>query len=194
MLSFLKGSPFTTGEATAESRPSPVATLPAMEPIDEQLPSPPAADDPVAKSVRQWLGIYDGDPRPGDLTERWSVAFGTGWLLVAVSFVAVWVSSRTTGFSTWWLGPESAPRFVVLSSLPIMASLTLAGAAYSRTRWLPFTGSVVALALGGLAAGDIGRVNGYALVEATIAASALLISVASFAGMYRRTRNAQPND
>ena len=40
------------------------------------------------------------------------------WLFVVASFIAVWVSSRNTGLSTWWLGPESQPRFLLINLLP----------------------------------------------------------------------------
>ena len=47
--------------------------------------------------------------QPGTVTGPWTMAFWAGWLLVAGGFAAVWFSSRTTGLSTWWLGPESSP-------------------------------------------------------------------------------------
>lgn len=212
MLSFWNGAPITVVEATAVGDASRVATLRAMAQFDHDhagaadpitgapstgstLPMPPPTDASVGSTaaptwrsivaLRRW--IHSRPDRPGDLTERWATLFGTGWLLVAICLVAVWVSSRTTGLSTWWLGPESQPRSVIVNLAPYLAPVALALGAYWRTRWLPWLGLLGALAVGATALGDAGRVKGYALVEAAAALSGLLTSLASFAGMYRRS-------
>ena len=123
--------------------------------------------------------------RPGDLTPGWSTVFGTAWLLVAVGFASVWVSARTTGLSTWWLGPETAPRFFLLWLLPFAAPLLLAASGYSQVRRLPIAGVVGAAVSALIALGDLGRVNGYAVVEFSLAGGGLLVSIAAFGGTYR---------
>lgn len=123
--------------------------------------------------------------RPGDLTPGWGTVFGTAWLLVAVGFASVWVSSRTTGLSTWWLGPETAPRFFLLWLLPFVAPLLLAASGYSQVRHLPIAGLAGAAVSALVALGDVGRVNGYAVIEFALAGGGLLVSVAAFGGTYR---------
>ena len=154
------------------------ATVPVDVPTPaDALPQPP--DTPVRARRRRHR-------RPGDLTPGWSTVFGTAWLLVAVGFASVWVSSRTTGLSTWWLGPETSPRFVLLWLLPFAAPLVLAAAGYSQVRHLPAGGVVGAVVSALIALGDVGRVNGYAVIEFALAGGGLLVSIASFAGIYRR--------
>lgn len=117
--------------------------------------------------------------------------FGTAWLLVAVGFASVWVSARTTGLSTWWLGPETAPRFFLLWLLPFAAPLVLAASGYSQVRRLPLAGVAGALVSALIALGDVGRVNGYAVIEFALAGGGLLVSIASFGGTYRAAASQQ---
>lgn len=107
------------------------------------------------------------------------------WLGIAGAFVGVWVSSRNTGLSTWWLGPETEPRPILLNLLPLVAPLALTAMGLRHLRWLPWAGLGGAALCAIFAIGDVGRVNGYAVVEFTLAAGGLLVSVASFTGMYR---------
>lgn len=108
------------------------------------------------------------------------------WAAVAGGFAAVWYSSRVTGFSTWWLGPETAPRPLVVSVLPFVAPVGLALAGFFHRRYLPWWGIGGAAVTAMVAWGDVGRVNGYAAVEFALALGGLLVSVAAFAGMLRR--------
>jgi hypothetical protein len=166
-----------------------------MEPFAEPapppgLPRPPGPDEPFttgphppafAPAVRL--------PAPGELTARWSQLFWIGWLLVAAAFVAVWYSSRLVGLSTWWLGPETEPRLFLVNLLPFVAPIALTIAGATHVRWLPWWGIAGALSLAGIAVFDIDRVPGFAAVEFCVAAGALLLSIASFSGMYRRVTN-----
>lgn len=109
--------------------------------------------------------------------------FWVGWLLVAGGFAAVWYSSRVTGLSTWWLGPESSPRpwFFV----PFIAPIALAVMALKITRHLPWWGLAGAVVSAVIAAFDVADVPKYAAVEFALAGAGLMLSAASFAGMLR---------
>lgn len=152
----------------------------------ELLPDPPAA----APSLPQ-PGPYEAPalvaspPRAGELTREWSTVFWMGWLLIAASFVAIWVSSVKLGLATWWLGPTTEPRFILINLLPFFAPLGLAVAAVMRLPRLPWWGIGGAVGLAAIAAFDISDVPGYAAIEFGLAAAGLLVSVAAFAGMYR---------
>ena len=109
------------------------------------------------------------------------------WLFAIASFIAIWVSSRNTGLSTWWLGPETAPRLILLNLLPFVAPVTLSLLCQLAVRRLPWFSIAGALATAAIAAGDIARVPGYAVAEFAIAGGALLSSLASFSGVLRDT-------
>lgn len=168
-------------------------TAPGSEPagVAAGLPQPPASAEPaspadaLAGAARRPRHRRRHIRRPGELTPGWGTVFGTAWLLVAVGFASVWVSSRTTGLSTWWLGPETAPRFILIWFVPFVAPLLLAASGYSQVRRLPIAGVVGAAVTALVAVGDLGRVNGYAAVEFTLAAGGLLVSIASVGGVYR---------
>ena len=96
----------------------------------EQLPSPPPFLEPPQPAA------ITAQPRPGQLTLKWSRLFWVGWLLVAGSFAAIWYSSRLIGLSTWWLGPETEPRVIVVNVLPFTVPLSLSVAGFQRRRSL----------------------------------------------------------
>ncbi|MDO8392640.1 MAG: hypothetical protein Q7V57_19365 [Actinomycetota bacterium] len=123
--------------------------------------------------------------RPGHLLAGWATMFWLGWLLVGGSFGAVWYSSRVTGLSTWWLGPETEPRLFLLNIVPFVAPFGLAFLALRSARYLPWWGILGALLSAGIAAGDLADEPRYAIIEFALAAAGLLISVAAFAGMLR---------
>ena len=102
---------------------------------------------------------------------------------MAGGFAAVWYSSRVTGLSTWWLGPESGPRpwFFV----PFIAPIALAVMALKITRYLPWYGIGGAIVSAVVAAFDVADVPKYATVEFALAAAGLMLSGAAFAGMLR---------
>lgn len=149
------------------------------------LPSP---DDVVA-------AVSTGEPRrrrrrprrqrPGDLTPGWTTALGCAWLLAVVALVGVWVSSRTTGLSTWWLGPEARPASPFVTALPFVTPLVATLAAFWGVRRAPWYGVVASVVTAAIGLGELGRVTAYGIVELVIAGATLVVSVASFAGMYR---------
>ncbi len=145
-----------------------------MYPADRMLPEPPPA---VVVTTRPL--------RAGNLTHNWTTAFWLGWMGVAAGFAAVWYSARITGMATWWLGPETAPRLVLVSLLPFVAPLGLTLMALTHRRWLPWFGILGAAITAGVAVADIGGPARYFAIEFALAAGGLLVSLASFAGMLR---------
>jgi hypothetical protein len=120
------------------------------------------------------------------LTATWRLVFGIGWAAIIVGEVAVWESSRVIGLSTWWLGADAEPRLLLLQLLPFYGPILVTAAAVARWRYLPYLGIVVVVANAAIGLGDLGRVRWIAVVELVLAGAALCISLASFAGMYRR--------
>lgn len=152
-----------------------------MEPTISIPPPPPPA--PVGAS--QFTFAPRPPRRAGQLTSGWNRFLLLTWLFVVASFIAIWVSSRNTGLSTWWLGPETAPRFILFNLLPFVAPAAVSLMCQLALRWLPWIGMAGALATAAIAAGDISRVPGYAVAEFTVAGGALLASLACFAGVLR---------
>ena len=123
--------------------------------------------------------------RAGQLTVAWSRFLLVTWLFAVASFIAIWVSSRNTGLSTWWLGPEAEPRSIFISLLPFVAPVVVCLTCQLALRRLPWIGIAGALVTAAIAAGDISRVPGYAVSEFVVAAGGLLSSLACFAGVLR---------
>ena len=146
---------------------------------------PPPPPPPTAPETRVWTAPPEHVHRAGELSDGWNVVFWLAWTCVAASFIAVWVSSRTTGLSTWWLGPEASPRPVLLNLLPFVIPIGLAIAGLTRRRWLPWFGMAGAVLLALIGVGDIDRVEGYAFIEIGVAGGAFLVSAACLAGLLR---------
>lgn len=112
--------------------------------------------------------------------------FWLTWAAVVAGLAGVWYSARVTGFSTWWLGPEAAPRFILMSLVPFVAPIAAAVAGMRSARGLPWVGCLAAVATAGVAIGDLHRVTGYGVAELALASGGLLVSIACFAGLLRR--------
>lgn len=153
----------------------PTAEAPFASP---PLPEPPPMGSPAP-------GRPHRPQRAGELTTNWSTAFWLSWALVAGGFAAVWYSSRITGMATWWLGPETAPRLILISLIPFVAPIGLAVMTLMHQRWLPFWGILGAAITALVALGDIGGPARYFVIEFALAAGGLLVSVASIAGLLR---------
>ncbi len=153
-----------------------------MEPIAPAspfaIPPPPA---PIAKAPTFMLPARM--IRAGQVTVGWSRFLLVTWLFAVASFIAIWVSSRNTGLSTWWLGPETEPRFILINLLPFVAPVVVCLTCQFALRRLPWIGIAAALVTAAIAAGDISRVPGYAVAEFAVAAGGLLASLACFAGV-----------
>lgn len=154
------------------------------------LPQPPApreGDTPFGAAVTR------RDPRPMELTAAWRTLYTVGWMGALLGLASVWKSSRTLGLSTWWLGPSADPQLLVVSLLPFLAPIVLVVASMRNVKYLPHAGVVGALVLAGVGLGDVGRFTGLAAVELVIAGAAMLVSIASFAGLHRLDRSEPGN-
>ncbi len=109
-----------------------------------------------------------------------------GWVGVILGFAAVWKSSWTLGFSTWWLGPQASPRFFGLLMLPFIPPIAMVVLALANVRYTAFAGIVAAICMALIGWGDIGRQDKFAAVELALAGAGFLVSVASLAGMVGR--------
>ncbi len=197
MLSLRNGSPVTdrkatgcvSGQGLGCSEPGAPSRYPLaqMEPLEQTppftVPPPPTATDQAVVDVVD-ADVIDADV--GQLTAGWSTVFWAGWLLIAAGFAAVWYSSRLIGLSTWWLGPATDPQLILISLLPFTVPLALMTAGYSAQRWLPWWGIGGAAFVAVIAVFDISRVPGFAAIEFGLAIAGLFISVACFAGVFRR--------
>jgi hypothetical protein len=141
-----------------------------------------------------WIEVTHHIPRPlyrpGDLPVGWRTAVALSWMLVVAAQGVLWFAARRIGLSTWWLGPESEPRPVLVSYLPFAAPVAMIIASLRATRWLPFWGLAAAASLAACAAGDLGRSPGVAAVEFALAASGTMVSLAALGTMFR----AAPSD
>jgi hypothetical protein len=160
--------------------PSPDADLPAV-PSDPAVPPPPLPERPRHQ------------PRPGDLTMAWRVLTAVGWGGIVVMLVATWSASRQLGLPTWWLGPidHQQPAYIIL--LPFIAPAVVLTTVGNRVRYVPWIGLGGAAATAAIGFGDLGRVRGLGVVELIAAAAAVLVSVASLSGMYRKARADEPD-
>jgi|JI7StandDraft_1071085.scaffolds.fasta_scaffold337157_2 hypothetical protein len=168
--------PLALMEPIAETPPTTVLATESLQsatPLPAPPPAPVPADAP--KSAAQ----------AGQLTAGWSTVFWIGWMLIAASFAAIWYSSRLVGLSTWWLGPATEPQLILVNLLPFTVPLALCVAGFRAQRRLPWWGIGGAAFVAAIAFFDIDRVPGYAAIEFGLAAAGLLISVASFAGLFR---------
>lgn len=164
-----------------------------MEPRLPPPPPRPLPEPPLPPPALPHLSGVQVRPivrRAGELTTGWRIVFIAGWVAVVLGIAAVWKASRIVGLSTWWLGPTAQPRLILISLIPFFVALLVVGVAVRNMRHLPWIGVLGAIALAGVALGDVGRFDGLALVELAVAAGALLISVASFAGVLHPPRPA----
>ncbi len=157
----------------------PIAPQPALSPFGIPAPPPASQFTPLLMPPRE--------VRAGQLILAWGRFLLLTWLFALASFIAIWVSARNTGLSTWWLGPQTSPRFILINLLPFVVPVTMSLLCQLALRRLPWFGIAGALATAAIAAGDISRVPGYAVAEFTIAGGALVASLASFSGVLRTT-------
>ncbi|MFT3855851.1 MAG: hypothetical protein QM733_24460 [Ilumatobacteraceae bacterium] len=171
-------------------------TLPSPPPVPGQSgpllpppgpPPPPAVLPPPTPATAAGPTPVAPEPlRPGQLTPGWKMVLICGWVGVILGFAAVWKSSWTLGFSTWWLGPQASPRFFGLLILPFLLPLGMVLLALGNVRYAAFAGIVAGLATALIGWADIGRQDKFAAVELALAGAGFLISAACLAGMARR--------
>ena len=117
-----------------------------------------------------------------DVKSPWKLVGVTSWLLVTAALTCAAIASRSVGKSTWWLGPESNPTFALLWALPFLMPVVSIVAILRLPRIAGYVGIGCSLVLTGVAIGDIAGSPGIAIIEGITAASALFISIATFAG------------
>lgn len=153
---------------------------PPPNPAPLQAPTPATLPQPPARPASGHR------LRAGQLTNGWNLVFWITWAGIALGFAGVWFSSRTTGFATWWLGPEADPKLLPVNLLPFVAPIALATMGYTDQRHLPRWGVLGALATAAIATGDLLiDMPRYAVVEFCFAAGGLLVSLASTVGVLR---------
>lgn len=109
------------------------------------------------------------------------------WGLVFVAFIGIWKASQEVGLATWWRGPRSNPRPIVVQLLPLYAPTVMVMGAIGRWRRLGEASLVAALVTVAIALGDLGTVPKLAWVELALGGAAVLFSLASIAAA-RATR------
>jgi hypothetical protein len=147
----------------------------------QTLPPPPSADADALPGPPE----PHRAPRAGELTIGWRILTGIGWIGIVAVFATTWNVSRQLGLSTWWLGPVSDQRPPYMTMLPFVAPAVVLTMVVNRVRYVPWIGLLGAVATAAVGVGDLGRVRGIGVVELIAAAAGLLVSIASFSGMYR---------
>lgn len=116
------------------------------------------------------------------LTRTWRNVTAASWLALGLALLALAISSRTLGKPTWWLGPQSNPRFIALWATPFLAPLASIIASLHFSRWATLVSFVSSLALAVVAVFDLQPTPGVAAGEFVLAGAGLLITIASLAG------------
>ena len=109
------------------------------------------------------------------------------WVMIFLSYMAVWKASEELGIGTWWLGPRSNPQPTVVSLIPFVIIVLVGVSASFNIRHLPWIGVAGSVALALIAIPDLSRSTGLAVVEFAIAGAAMMVSLASLTGRYRRS-------
>ena len=127
-LSFVKGvarsAAIGARVAGAPARQLSPDMVPSMDPgapaqAQPGLPPPPPPPPPHLPNPDPNQPPLEEPPKvAGQLTHTWRLAFGIGWAAIVVGNAAVWEASRVIGLSTWWLGPDSEPRLLLMQLLP----------------------------------------------------------------------------
>lgn len=128
-------------------------------------------------------------PRPGHVTAAWRALLLTTWVGVFVAYLAVWKVSEELGIATWWLGARSSPQPVFIRLIPFFVAAVFGTLASYNVRRVPVLGLIGAVVLAAIAIPDLSRSTGLAAIEFAIAGAVLLVSSASFTGMYRAPRS-----
>ncbi len=130
-------------------------------------------------------------PRPGELTPAWRIVTGVTWLLVLLAMAAVWKTSDQLGLSTWWLGPRGRPNSLFVQLLPFVPSVLMVLAAINHVKYVPWYGIAASALLIVTGLFDLSRVIGLGILEIAIGTAALVVSLVSLTGMYRRAPSTQ---
>jgi 4-amino-4-deoxy-L-arabinose transferase-like glycosyltransferase len=126
------------------------------------------------------------------MTPPWRAATTATWVLVFVAWSGVWKASRELGVATWWLGPDGAPRPIVVMLLPFVVPLVMVVLALNNVRRLPWYGLAAAAIAAVIGIVDLSYVRRLGIVEIVIAAAGAAVAIAGFAGVYRREPTGAP--
>ena len=108
----------------------------------------------------------------------------TTWVGVFIAYLAVWKASEEIGIATWWLGPRSSPQPLAIRLIPFVVTALFGILASYNVPRMPVIGLVGSIVLAAIAVPDLSRSTGLALIEFAIAGAVLLVSTASFTGVY----------
>lgn len=149
---------------------------------------------PIASEASDGTAVAPGgssrSPRPGQLVPVWRVLLTLAWVGAFCGFAAVWKASEEIGIATWWLGPRSDPRPLLIVLVPFAITIVAGVAAASngpRALWVSL-GASAACAL--VALFDLSRSARLALVELAIALATALVALAALTGRYRTAPDA----
>jgi hypothetical protein len=156
------------------------------------LPPPPPPGPPVAAPLA--VEAFPPRPvRPGELVVAWRAALVVTWVLVFVTYLAVWKASEEIGIATWWLGPRSNPQPVVVRLVPFVVAAIFGAIVTFPLRGLPWFSLGGSLVLAAIAVPDLGRATGLATIELAIAAAVAIVSLAALTGRYRAAPSDAPS-
>jgi len=111
----------------------------------------------------------------------WRRLATASWFGVALCQVAVAVTSRNIGKSTWWLGPESNPRFPLVWAIPFLITIAAMVATQRPSKYTIVVHLACVASLAAVATGDVSNSPGVAMLQYVVAAIALLVSLVSLA-------------
>ena len=120
------------------------------------------------------------------LVSAWARVTVIAWIIVMAGLVATAVTGRNVGKPAWWIGTETDPAFALLWIGPFVLPVITILLAFRASRLVPFAGVASALVIAGFALGDVQSSPGVALVGGVVALGALLVALATFAGLERQ--------
>ena len=125
-------------------------------------------------------------PPAGGITAAWRATIVVVWVGVAIGMASVWSASRQVGLSTWWLGPPTDGRPAVVAIAVFIPAVVVLVAAAVVQRFLWLTAVVAGLIVAVIGSGDIGRVDGLAIVQIALGAAGAATGIAALSGTARR--------
>jgi hypothetical protein len=121
------------------------------------------------------------------LTPGWSRTSFLGWGSLAVALACTGISSHIIGRPVFWLDDQRWPVGVLVLLAVCVAGPALLCAfwSYLNGNWVPVASGVSTAVLAVAALLDRHASPGAAVVEGALAGAGLLITLATFAGIYR---------
>ena len=140
--------------------------------------------EPPATSLFPGLGLRFR------LTRAWGRVLVAGWTALSLTLVCVAASSQIIGRPVWWIDDQRFPTTTLALLLIAVFAVPFAVVVWSMFSgpFAPLASIVASIEIAVLAVTDRHASPGSAVVLAIIAVAALLLSIASFAGMHRVMR------